>query len=205
MLPPELVRPRELSRRRRLRIGRLLLTQRGVLRHLLGVLLPEAYRPMRRPERRLPVRWAEVARVRVFASRRKLGVRRGLRLRGLSARTPRSPGHCSAAAPRPRSASCVRRRRSRRADREGDDRDVTEHAGEIGRLPLPRNDGVESVIARTHHLVARNARTPCRWRARRPQTPAGPPTGDPPNRFPEADRGYRGDRPRIASGSHRSW
>jgi hypothetical protein len=31
--------------------------------------------------------------------------------------------------------------------REGDDRDVTEHAGEIGRLPLPRNDGVESVSA----------------------------------------------------------
>jgi uncharacterized protein YbjT (DUF2867 family) len=27
------------------------------------------------------------------------------------------------------------------------DRDVTEHAGEIGRLPLPRNDGVESVLS----------------------------------------------------------
>ena len=37
----------------------------------------------------------------------------------------------------------------RRADREGDGRDVREHAREIGRLPLPRNDGVEPVIAST--------------------------------------------------------
>ena len=47
------------------------------------------------------------------------------------------------------SASCVLVRDAReiqidhrRADREGDDRDVTEHAREIGRLPLPGNDGV---------------------------------------------------------------
>ena len=35
------------------------------------------------------------------------------------------------------------------ADREGDDRDVAERIGEIGRLPLRRDDGVESVIAST--------------------------------------------------------
>src|ERR1017187_9342771 len=36
-----------------------------------------------------------------------------------------------------------------RAGRESDDRDVTEHACEIGHLLLPRNDGVKSVIAGT--------------------------------------------------------
>ena len=36
-----------------------------------------------------------------------------------------------------------------RADREGDDRDVTGRISEIGRLRLRRDDGAESVIART--------------------------------------------------------
>lgn len=57
----------------------------------------------------------------------------------------------------------------RRADREGDDRDVAEHAAEIGRLPLPRNDGVESVIARTHRLVH------CRSLRRREPSASRPP------------------------------
>jgi len=34
----------------------------------------------------------------------------------------------------------------RRADRKGDGRDLTERADEIGRVPLPRNGGVEPVI-----------------------------------------------------------
>ena len=34
----------------------------------------------------------------------------------------------------------------RRTDREGDGRDVTEHADQVGSLPLLRNDGVESVM-----------------------------------------------------------
>ena len=63
------------------------------------------------------------------------------------------------------SASCVLVRDAReiqidhrRADREGDNRNVTDHADEkIGRLPLPRNDGAKSVSAIT---VSRRAQAP---------------------------------------------
>ena len=48
----------------------------------------------------------------------------------------------------------------RRADSEGDDRDVTEHAPDIGRLPLLRYDGVESVIASTHRREGINSGGP---------------------------------------------
>ena len=58
-------------------------------------------------------------------------------------------------------ASCVLVRDAReiridhpRTDREGDERDFTAYAGEIGRLPRPRNDGVESVTAATTRLQA---------------------------------------------------
>jgi hypothetical protein len=50
--------------------------------------------------------------------------------------------------------------------REGDDRDVTEHAGEIGRLPLSRNDGVESVILGVSTTLPHQS-SGYRWRCRR--------------------------------------